>query len=198
MTCVYICRCHSPRAQGARTAAGLTEWQIAEDINTEIARTLESCGVNCEILERTLPWRINTINQFAGRDDLAVEVHCNASPNPGAHGYSALAYYRSKPAIGLACDILDSLDSLAGVLTHNSRPRMDTLNLVDANRQMIGTDREYSTKRQAFCSQTKCISVLVECLFLTNPREAALIAMRKNRVLIGNAIAGGIVDYLDR
>jgi len=193
MTNVFLGRAHDVENPGARTADGLSEWEIAEKINEEAHAILKKSGIKAVRLEKTLQDRIDGINEFLGHatsPTIAVETHCNWSPVPTQSGFFAIAYAGSPAANALASSIITELwRVLIGV-------RNLGVNQVDGRRRWIRTPKEHAGKRLGFIMDVGCPSVIIECCYLSNPTEAAWITAEDNRRVIGDAVGRGILGYL--
>ena len=104
----------------------------------------------------------------AGKFDLCVSLHCDHNDSPSPHG--AHVCYTSeagkKYAVAIASHLCPILPGRADLIVR--RPGLYVL------------------------KNTNCPAVLVECGFLSNPSDAALIAHEPHR--IARAIAAGIFD----
>ena len=199
MPSVFVCRCHDPLEQGARTPSGVSEWQLAEVINREIRNELWSNDCRALYFHKTLSDRVQKINVLSAKDKrhlfvvpptLAIEVHCNWTQDTSRHGFFVMAHRcsaRGRRAAGL---VLGKIAKL--------RPKAKNMgvNLVDRNRQWIGTEHEYPTNRQYFICETNCPAILVEAGFLSNPPEAEWLLDRDNRERLGKAIGQGLAEYM--
>ena len=193
---IMIHRCHDENNRGAETIWGLSEWQIAEDINRAMKDYLVERGKLCLRLEGRLGERIEATN-YAHRTEgvsCSVEVHENSLPDEDQSGFSVLAWHSSRLACLLGTCILDELTVMG--MPGSCRG----LNRCSSTKRWIGTrDREYTIpekKRLAMLQDTRMPAVIVEACYLTNPREAQWIAKSENRVAVGEAVARGIITYL--
>jgi len=200
MPTAFICHCHDWDEQGQETADGLTEWQIAQDVDRSI---LDHLFTNSPVmplrLNRTLDIRIDTVNMFCkiGGDMelfsppyIAIETHCNWVPDKTRRGFHVMAYHTSTKGRELARRVLFGVAKARGRGGRNMG-----VNFVDAKRQWIGTEWEYENKRQAFVSKTECPAVLVESCFLSNTPDAFWISQEYNRRKLGRYIAEAIINY---
>ncbi len=159
--------------------AGTTEAQEMMLLRDQVVQELRSRGfqvlsVPDELsLEDTLRW----INGKSQPEDIALELHANASPNLSSRG--ATAYYiannldRKAHADLLLLALLRRLPQLP-----NLGPKPDT---------SIGTGR------LAFCRDTVIPSLLIEVCFLSNPDDRALLQNRRRDIALG--IADGLASW---
>ena len=114
--------------------------------------------------------RVNEANEWDA--DIFLSVHTNAATNENATGSEALIYSRaSRVALGLAENILDSLNEITGL----------------RNRGVIERPGLYVLKK------TKMPAVLVEMGFITNRYDAELMAY--SPYLFAEGIYRGTLDY---
>lgn len=123
----------------------------------------------------TLAEEIKECNAFA--PDLAVDIHNNAGGGDGAE-----VYYHSKKAASktLATNILEAITKHTG---QNSRGIKTRLN---------NSGGEY----YGFIRQINAPSVIVECAFVDNKTDIAIIDTEAERKAMGVAIAKGILQTL--
>lgn len=107
--------------------------------------------------------------------DLAVSIHQNSYPDPSVSGPQVF-YYRTSEAGRMLAETLQ-----------------ETLNRelpVEKGREARGNDSYYLLRR------TEGTVVIVECGFLTNEREAALLQEADYQQKTADAICSGILRYL--
>jgi len=199
MSTAFICHCHDWDNQGAQTKDGVTEWQIACDVDRAISDTLKVGPGKIEPwrMERTLEERISDVNMLwklagkvmAYRPMIAIETHCNWSTDKHRNGFFVMAHHGSEHGRLLARVISQKISEIR---RHGNNLG---INLVDSNRQWIGTEHEYENHRQAFITQTLPPAVLVESCFLSNFKDAYWITQIENRRKLGVAIGEGIEEY---
>jgi N-acetylmuramoyl-L-alanine amidase len=164
------------------SSMGLKEKELTLDICLRLAGMLRKAGWNVVMTRvtdrdvsyagsedsRELGDRVNVANGVGA--NLFVSVHINASTSSSANGTS-VHYYKSD-SYPLACCILDSL--------------------VDANgRRCVGVrnDSFYVIRN------TNMPAVLVECAFISNSEEAALLSSPAFRQRCANGIYSGLMAY---
>lgn len=114
--------------------------------------------------------RVNRANSWGA--DIFVSIHTNASVNPSANGAEALIYSTSsEEAYALAEDIVTNLTEVTGL----------------RNRGVIERPGLYVLRRTAMPA------VLVEIGFITNARDASLMAESPGLFALG--IYRGILEY---
>ena len=193
---VVIHRCHNSIDQGHATPAGLTEYQIAPDVNNEMVLYLEERGKACRMLEGNLAQRIRETNHIHATQGVpcCVEVHCNGMPGPHGHkaeGFFAMCWFESRLASMLAECIVREI-----ALARPDAPNLKT-NFVSSHRRWMYTPRMYpGAPRLAMLQDTHMPAVIIEACYLSNPDEAKWIAEQKNRQALGRAVARGIIKYL--
>ncbi len=199
MASVFISRCHDEQKQGARTLAGLSEWQLAPAINSATRDQVWLAGhQGVRLGKGTLATRVDVINSVCEDKDpklilppfCAVEVHCNSADDPARRGFFVMAHKFSKRGQDMARAVVSAMSSVPGIGTNKG------VNRVDSRRQWLGTDWMYDARRQYFVCETVCPAILVECCFLSNQLEAAWISKRTNRSRLGRAIGLGIAEYM--
>ncbi len=139
-------------------------------------------------LQATLPFRVALVDAL--RADVAISVHLNAEPDiktgttPGMETYASLAEPTGR--------------RLAGVLYEHQRRYLDTLGGPWARDRDAGAKYRrgrdgrdyYGLLRRAHRPFS-----ISESMFLSEPREAALVARADVRRGLGRAIANGIVAF---
>lgn len=175
---VFIGVGHGGSDPGA-VANGLEE----EDLNLGIALAcrdeLKRHGVSVKTSRAKdendpLTEEIKECNAF--NPDLAVDIHNNASGGDGAE-----AFYHYGGGIGktLAKNILDEIVAIG----QNSRG-------IKIKKNAQGTDYF------GFIRQTSCPAVIVECAFVDNKKDIAIIDTASEQKKMGIAIAKGILKTL--
>ena len=195
---IILCRAHDEKNQGAKTPEGLSEWEIARDINRNIHRTFQARYKHDQInhFEGTLYQRIQTLKNLErvcpGFYEAAIECHCNSSANPRQTGFSVLTWHKSKESIHLANVILDKIKK--------AFPHMKILGLnkVSTNRRWIGTRKSYgNAPKIAFLEDTPQPAVLIEMCYLSNKENAKWISNQSNRHTIGYVVGQSIDVWIN-
>jgi len=166
---------HGGSDAGAQTKQPTTLRE--KDVNLAIALQLEReaqrqgwDSLTTRLQDRTLSLasRATFANRF--KADLFVSIHCNAAASPEVEGIEVYHFPGSPQGRWLALHVIDKL--LARFPDHHSR------GVKEANFAVL--------------RRTKMPAVLVECEFLTSPKQAVFLKDAKNQAAIAEAIADGI------
>lgn len=182
-TKIYIDQGHNPQNPNAGAEGnGYREQDISYEIGVLLADILEERGFETrlsrndptEIIGRSnqssLSARVNDANAWGA--DYFISLHTNASASPAASGTEALVYSLGTESELLAESILIELNIATGL----------------RNRGVVARPGLYVLRR------TRMPAVLVEMGFITNRRDADLMANSPG--LFAEGIANGISDYL--
>jgi len=123
--------------------------------------------------------KVNKINK--SRADLALEIHLNGSDNVNAKGAEFL-YYPS-----------DGSEALARAIEHSFR---DVLSIPVRGSFVGNLRRDTKNPICYILRKTRCPCVIVESLFITNPKEAEMLADGIIQRKIALAIAVGVKNYV--
>lgn len=102
-----------------------------------------------------------------------VSIHCNAASSPEAEGFEVLHHPKSERGKRLA-ELINLNTSILFVKNRGLKKRDDLVVL----------------------NKTTCPAALVEMGFLSNPREAKMLARPEFRLSLAKAIASGIRSYM--
>ena len=181
---IYIDQGHNPRDFNTGAEGnGYFEQDITYDIGKRLYRLLNRNPAFSVRLSRpdedtvlgtgnssSLVERVNAANSWGA--DLFISLHTNASENSSANGAEALIYsLESAVARELGTDILEEMTALTG----------------QRSRGLVERPGLYVLRR------TEMPAVLVEMGFITNPREARLMA--NSPQLFAEGIYRGILKY---
>lgn len=108
---------------------------------------------------------------------LAVSIHQNSYTQQSVKGPQVFYYESSPEGKNLAVSIQNTLNTELSV----SRPRKEK-----------GNTSYFLLKR------SPCVLNIVECGFLTNPEEAALLQKEEYQQKIAEAVAKGILQYIEK
>lgn len=108
---------------------------------------------------------------------LAVSIHQNSYTQQSVKGPQVFYYESSPEGKNLAVNIQNALNTELSV----SRPRKEK-----------GNTSYFLLKR------SPCVLNIVECGFLTNPEEAALLQKEEYQQKIAEAVAKGILQYIEK
>ncbi len=175
---VFLGAGHGGADSGA-TAGGIKEKDVNLEITLNVGRELARHGVEVKY-SRTgddnekLNDKIDECNAFS--PDLALDIHNNAGGGDGAE-----VYHHFGGGVGktLAENILKEMVKVG----QNSR---------GAKVKKNSSGRDYF----AFIRETACPAVIVECAFLDNEKDVALIKDANGRKNLATAICKGILATL--
>lgn len=175
---VFVGVGHGGSDSGA-VANGLKEKDLNLEIAKECALTLQRHGVTV-LLSRTkdendtLNEEIKECNKF--NPDLAIDIHNNAG---GGDGVEAFYHYGGGLSKTLAENVLAEIVKIG----QNSRG-------AKTRRNALGKDY------YGFIRQTKAPAVIVECAFIDNKKDIAIIDTVAEQKKMGIAVAKGILKTL--
>ena len=167
---------HGGQDPGATSIYGDQEKHIVLDVALAAAERLAQSGVNVRMTREDdrfveLEARADMANRC--RADLFVSIHADSARNRGAEGFTVYVPRLATRSSTLAADSIAYRLKVAGVASRGRK---------EANYRVL--------------VRTVCPAVLVELGYLSNGREAARLASASYRQLVAEAIANGIVDYL--
>ena len=108
--------------------------------------------------------------------DILISIHQNAFPRPGVWGAQVFYYNSSKEGVNLA-------NIIQNRLRENINPE---------NKREAKANTDYYILKQ-----TSIPAVIVECGFLSNPQEEALLNTEEYREKIAWSIYEGITEYFE-
>lgn len=119
---------------------------------------------------------LNEVIQYENNNsfDLAISIHCNAALSREANGVETLYYPSSEKGKELANCIQNELVKITELRNRGIKTRSDL----------------------GFLKRTKCVSVLVECAFISNPREEQM--LKNDYSIFAQGIAKGILGYIKK
>ena len=157
---------------GAVGETGLQEACVAHDLMKLLAHYLQQVGYDVlTIQENELQDICNQSNQFGA--DLFISIHCNSAENRAAQGTETFCLTE-----------LSESGKLARCIQSQIVSSMDTV------------DRGVKTDRFYVLRNTDCPAVLVECAFISNSEDEALLASEQGKDGFARAIARGVTDYV--
>lgn len=177
MLSIFINPGHDMDLDPGACANGLREVDIALDIGERLKKIMEVIGYPCTILQSdnlngenpSKPNVCETANK--GEYDIFVSIHCNSAANPSANGTETLVYSLGSGSETLAKCIQNQLVKSLNTTDRGVKERPDLCVL----------------------RETAMPAVLVETAFISNEKDAFILANRKQA--ISDAIARGITDY---
>lgn len=161
---------HFPGRDPGALGSRVKEADVCMRLMQRVAGYLEKAG--CEVMTvqtDDLGEICNVSNRWGA--DLFISIHCNACPNHNAHGTETFAF------------------SCAGdKLAHHIQSQVVS---------SVGTvDRGVKEAGFYVLKHTKCPAVLVECAFIDNVHDEALLIEREDD--FARAIARGVTDYISK
>lgn len=158
---------------------GLKEKDVNLAISLECYNVLVRHGV--EVLMSRMKdeddkTKVKECNAFAGKDDLAVDIHNNAGKGDGVEIFHYSGGGLSKTA---AQNVINEIIAIG----QNSRG-------LKTKKNALG--REY----YAFIRNTAAAAIIVECAFLDNAKDVQIIDTPEEQKAMGVAIAKGILKTL--
>ena len=166
---------HGGHDSGAKRS-GLAEKIVTLEVALAAARVLRGKYrvVLTRDADRSLGLRERPAIAEQARADLFVSIHVNSAENPNARGYEAYVRPGASPV---------SSALASAILVQFSRRWPDSRNrgLKQANFAVLRQERP---------------ACLVECFFISNPMERALLAQAEVRAALGEAIAWGCGNFI--
>lgn len=170
-TTVVIDPGHGAHDSGARARSGLLEKDVALDISLRLAPKLRAAGFHTVLTRRSdvfIP--LDGRSAISGQHENAVfvSIHLNDCRRRAVHG--AESYYFSEESKRMAHILVHTLAS--GVKTPDRGPRVARFRVLRTNENP---------------------AVLMECGYMSSPRESALLATAAYRERIAESLARGII-----
>ena len=169
---------HGGNDPGAVGLNGLQEKPVTLAIANIIADLLKAKGINIyqtrtQDTTEDLLTRSTCINHM--KCDLAISIHCNASENRSADYIATYIQATGGEAEKLAAKVQEQLVKATGWMDGGVKV---------ANLHMT--------------RETKMPSILVECGFISNPKQEALLGTVEMQKKIAVAIVQGLLDYIGK
>lgn len=157
---------------GAIGQTGLQEAHVTRNLMQLVADYLEQAGLETlQIQENELQDICDKSNEFGA--DLFISLHCNSAENRAAKGTESFCLTQFSEAGKLARYIQSQIVTSLGTV-----------------------DRGVKAERFYVLRQTDCPAVLVECAFISNSEDEAMLASELGRDDIARGIARGVTDYV--
>lgn len=180
---VYLDPGHGGPDPGA-VGHGIEEEDITLAVALRVAGHLRRHGLEVRLsrtadVGKTLRARASEANAWGA--DAFVSIHCNAAASPTAEGFEVwhTVFTASSRGDELARAIVRWLDRLTPLANRGARSRAGA----------GGRDYYYVIRA------TTMPAVIVECGFVTSPRDAAYLRSVQGRAAIAEAIARGVVQW---
>lgn len=176
---VFIGVGHGGTDAGA-VANGLKEKDLNLSVATACREVLERHGVTC-LMSRTkdenddVSEEIKECNAFG--PDLAIDIHNNAG---GGDGAEAFYHYRGGTSKTLAENVLREIESIG-----------------QNNRGAKIKQNAFGLDYYAFIRKTKAPAIIIECAFIDNKKDVAIIDTAAEQKAFGVAIAKGVLKTLN-
>lgn len=180
---IYLDQGHNPVNPNAGAEGnGFREQDLVYSIGQRAASMLRGYGFEVKLSRpspttqlgtstaTSLAARVNDANSWGA--NYFISLHCNASDTEAASGSEAYVYRRNSDAEWLAYRLLQRITALTGLPNRGIRARPGLYVL----------------------RKTRMPAVLLELGFITNPKDAALLAYSPN--LFAEGITEGILAYL--
>lgn len=172
---IFIDAGHGGSNPGAVSSNGLREADVNLDVALRLGRLLTSRGYEVNYSRTSnvnvgLRERANMANQWGA--DYFVSIHCNSNVNPIYKGTSTYYYRANTTASQLALVVNNALVAMI---------ETPDLGIIQANFAVL--------------RYTNMPAILVELAFISNPQEAALLAMPAFRENCAIGIFNGLVEF---
>jgi len=167
---------HSGSVEPGACAGGLTEAALVMAIARFLQQELELRGQavlltrDGPVADDELDWRAAMANEWVA--DVFLSIHCNSAARIEAEGTETYHYPGSAAGERLA--------------------RAVQFRICDA---LLTEDRGVKTANFQVLRQTDCPAVLIECGFISNPIDRAMLTDALEQWRIAAAIAAGVADW---
>lgn len=178
---------HGGRDPGC-SGNGLVEKEVSLDLARRLGHLLRAEGLQTRLTREgdvAVSVRERARSARAGGAEALVSLHVDWSPNADAHGFTAYVAESDERSEALAESILESAEKATGRLTASNGVRPDT-------RAHVG--RLWILRR---CGP-EMPSVLLECGFLSNRRDASLLTDPRFRQDLCIGITRALVAWFRR
>lgn len=168
---IFINPGHGGTDPGAVSKKGTKESEICAMICQILADKLKVNGYSFEIFQQKKTYLEISEEENKSGADLFISVHCNSSTSATAHGVETLYLPTSTKGKKIAEIMQGELIKTTKLTDRGIKPRNDL----------------HVLKR------TKATAILIECAFISNPKEEALLKSKPD--LFANAIFEGIKQF---
>jgi N-acetylmuramoyl-L-alanine amidase len=170
---IFINAGHGGTDPGAISKSGTQESEIAAKICGQLAEMLRLVWFSTEEFQQKSHFSEISQAEHKSGADLVVSVHCNSVADPSANGVEVYHFPTSTKGQKLAQSIQATLVKATGLRDRGVKPN-NTFHVLQ---------------------RTKAPAVLVECAFLSNPKEEKL--LKEQPDLFALAIFEGIKNYCE-
>ncbi len=189
---------HGGKDTGTISPKGIKEKDVVLDIAYRVKKMLEANNIRVKMTRTgdTYP-QLDARSTYAYKvgADLFISIHANAAGTPSASGVetfvTSVAGHQSTNQYGQGGDTFafknntcDALNSVLGFSIHSNVVKMSKRD-----------DRGLRRARYSVLKHTRCPAALVECGFLSNPAEEALLGTSSYRENTARGISNGVLGY---
>lgn len=189
---------HGGKDPGKINKRGMREKNYALDIAQRAARILRSRGYIVQMTrtgDSTLELSERPARANSWKADLFISIHLNSAASASARGVETFALTPVGEASTADAGGAGKKQADAG----NARDPLNTLFAFKVHSALVAKidaeDRGVKYANFAVLRTLKCPGTLVECGFLTNASDTALVATRNGRERIATGIADGVDAY---
>ncbi|MBP3302913.1 MAG: N-acetylmuramoyl-L-alanine amidase [Opitutales bacterium] len=197
--CIVIDPGHGGRDPGKVNKRGMFEKNYVLDISKRVARILKARGYTVLLTregDSTLELQERPARANRWKADLFVSIHLNSASSSSARGIETFAL----TPVGEASTGDPGGSAKSAADDGNARDPLNTLLAFKVHSALIAKtdaeDRGVKYANFAVLRTLKCPGVLVECGFLTNASDTALVSTKNGRERIAAGIAAGIEAYV--
>lgn len=190
---------HGGKDPGKVNARGMCEKNYALDIAQRAARILKQRGYAVRLTragDSTLELAERPARTEAWKADLFVSIHLNSAASAAARGVETFAL---TPVGETSTADAGGGSAKTQADPGNARDALNTLLAFKVHAALVAKtdaeDRGVKYANFAVLRSLKCPGTLVECGFLTNASDTALVATRNGRERIATGIADGVDAY---
>jgi N-acetylmuramoyl-L-alanine amidase len=172
---------HGLNTAGKRTPDGMHEWEFNSAVVVEAMRLISRYQDVLQLRlddptgQRDVPLQERSNRSNSWNADIHIDVHANAFGSGGWNGVQGIETF-----------------------VYTTRPPQDVVLANAVQRRLIANtgrpDRGVKAENFHMLRETRAVSILVECGFMTNQEEAALLRTDAYRKLCARSIVEGIVE----
>jgi hypothetical protein len=159
----------------------LREYDLARKIGKFALKYIRKAGIislatppNLDLAQR-IEW-INNTGYNAGSNDIAIEIHINDGGRRGIEGW--FGQDGNNPSEKLTKDVVNSICQDLGLSS-----------------QGVKSEFQHEMGSIAFIHEVAPIGSIVECCYIDNPEDAAILSNDFDLERIGRGIAKGVINY---